>query len=459
MQMDFNNDGFKDIFVLRGAWLRGDYCKQPNSLLRNNGDGTFTDITKHSGMLSFHPTQTATWNDFNNDGWLDVFIGNESWQGNASSGLHPAELYINNHDETFTEVASQASCNVTGFIKGVTSGDYDNDGWQDLFVTSLSGHPFLLRNKGASGKIPVFEDVTETSKISTGLSRTFPTWFWDYDNDGWLDLFAGDFTFDMPISSYSAAEALNIPTGSAGACVLYKNNQDGTFTNVSQSTGLIRKAFAMGANFGDIDNDGYLDFYLGTGNPELESIVPNKLFKNVAGKKFTDITTPARVGHLQKGHAISFADLDNDGDQDIYIEMGGAYPGDAYYNSFYLNPGQDERNGWIALDLIGTKTNRSALGSRIKITITENGKVRRIYRDVNSGGSFGASPLRKEIGIGKAVLIDEIEIQWQRGSRQIFKNVIPNRFLRIREGDDRLEEIKLKKLNFKTDAMHAHGGH
>ena len=83
MQMDYNNDGFKDIFVLRGAWLRGNYGKQPNSLLKNNGDGTFTDVTITSGMLSFHPTQTATWNDFNNDGWLDVFIGNESWEGNA----------------------------------------------------------------------------------------------------------------------------------------------------------------------------------------------------------------------------------------------------------------------------------------------------------------------------------------------------------------------------------------
>src|SRR5690606_3129646 len=108
-------------------------------------------------------------------------------------------------------------------------------------------------------------------------SRTFPTWFCDYDNDGWLDIFVGDFTFERPISSYAAAEALGLPFGAAGSGIVYQNNGDGTFENVSAKLGLSEKtAFAMGANFGDIDNDGYLDLYLGTGNPELESIVPNR---------------------------------------------------------------------------------------------------------------------------------------------------------------------------------------
>ena len=98
----------------------------------------------------------------------------------------------------------------------------------------------------------------------------------------------------------------------------------------------------MSANFGDIDNDGFLDYYLGTGNPELESIVPNKMFKNINGNRFVDVTAAARVGHLQKGHGIAFADVDNDKDQDIYIEMGGAYKGDAFHNSLYLNPGQKQ---------------------------------------------------------------------------------------------------------------------
>ncbi|HEY3406052.1 MAG TPA: CRTAC1 family protein [Ohtaekwangia sp.] len=457
MQMDYNNDGFKDIFVLRGAWLRGNYGRQPNSLLKNNGDGTFTDVTIASGILSLHPTQTATWNDFNNDGWLDVFIGNESWEGNAISGLHPAELFISNQDGTFTNVAAQAHVELIGFVKGVTSGDYNNDGWKDIFVTSISGERFLLKNKGTAEAIPIFEDATKQAHVAVeGISRTFPTWFWDYNNDGWLDIFVGDYTFEKAISTYSAAEALNIPTGTAGAGILYRNNQDGTFTNVSQEVGLVKKAFTMGANFGDIDNDGYLDMYLGTGNPELESIVPNKLFKNIAGKRFADVTAPARVGHLQKGHAISFADVDNDGDQDIYIELGGAFKGDAFHNSFYVNPNQDERNKWIVIDLVGRKTNRSAIGSRIKVTFTEDGRKRSVYREVNSGGSFGASPLRKEIGIGHTEIIDEIEIQWHPGTTQVFKNIRPNQFLRIEEGSDVIELIPARVFRFNAGHSHVH---
>jgi hypothetical protein len=258
MQMDFNNDGFTDIFVSRGAWLRGRFGLQPNSLIKNNGDGTFTDITTRSGLLSFHPSQTATWNDFNNDGWLDVFIGNESWEGNASSGLHPCELYLNNQDDTFVNVAKEAGCDVTGFVKGVTSGDYNNDGWQDLFVSTLSGKRYLLRNEGMHGKIPAFEDVTAEANLADGFARTFPTWFWDYNNDGWLDIFVADFTFDKPISSYSAAEALGLATATSGTLILYKNNRNGTFTNVSDESGLRKTAFAMGANFGDIDESGAL---------------------------------------------------------------------------------------------------------------------------------------------------------------------------------------------------------
>lgn len=169
-----------------------------------------------------------------------------------------------------------------------------------------------------------------------------------------------------------------------------------------------------------------------------------------------DVTAPARVGHLQKGHAISFADVDNDGDQDIYIELGGAYKGDAFHNAFYVNPGQDDRNKWIVPDLAGTKANRSAIGSRIKVTFMEDGKRRSVYRDVNSGGSFGASPLRKEIGIGRAEIIDEIEIQWHPGGKQIFRNVRPNQFLRITQGVDTIENVPTRMLRFNAGHFHEH---
>ena len=205
----------------------------------------------------------------------------------------------------------------------------------------------------------------------------------------------------------------------------------------------------MGANFGDIDNDGYPDMYFGTGNPDFKSLVPNKLFKNIDGKRFADVTTSSRTGNLQKGHGVAFVDFRNIGVQDIFIQMGGAYKGDSYTSSLYVNPGQNNNN-WISLKLEGVKANKAAIGSRIKVTFTENGTQRSVYKDVNSGGSFGSSPLQQEIGIGQAKLIDEIKIRWA-GSQTVqqFKNVAPNQFLHITEGRAQADVIHLKKLNFK----------
>ncbi|GGH29929.1 hypothetical protein GCM10007423_17700 [Dyadobacter endophyticus] len=450
-QTDYNNDGFKDIFVLRGAWLGSPYGDQPNSLLRNNGDGTFTDVTIDAGLLSHHPTQTATWNDFNNDGWLDVFIGNETTIG---ANYHPCELYLNNKNGTFTEVAKQTKTDVAAFVKGVTSGDYDNDGWNDLFISTLSGRRFLLRNKGAANGGISFEDVTQAATLDQDQNRSFATWFWDYDNDGWQDILCGDYTMDYALSYYAAAERLGNSPKFHGQPVLYHNNHDGTFTNVTKAMGLDKTGFAMGGNFGDIDNDGYLDIFIGTGNPSYKSLIPNKMFKNIGGKGFADVTTSAKVGSLQKGHSVAFADMDNDGDQDIYIEMGGAYIGDAYQNSFFMNPGQSANN-WISVNLEGVAANKAAVGSRIKLTFTENGQKRSVYRVVSSGGSFGSQPFKREIGLGQARTIDEVEIRWNgSGKVQKLQNIAANQFIKIREGAAAPEKVLIKKLTFKHSEKH-----
>jgi hypothetical protein len=149
---------------------------------------------------------------------------------------------------------------------------------------------------------------------------------------------------------------------------------------------------------------------------------------------------------LQKGHGISFADMDNDGDQDIYIKMGGTFPGDAYQSAFFLNPGQGN-NHWITVQLEGVNANRDAVGSTLKLVITENGKRRTIFRDVNSGGSFGSSPMRREIGLGNAARIDSLEVRWHgKGSEsQVFTNIDANQCIRITEG-----EAGIKKIEYKT---------
>ncbi|MEP7376711.1 MAG: CRTAC1 family protein [Chitinophagaceae bacterium] len=444
VQTDYNNDGFKDVFVLRGGWMK-QFGKQPKSLLRNNGNGTFTDVTKESGLLSFHPTQTATWADFNNDGWLDVFIGNET---SSEQDVNPCELYINNKNGTFSETAQKSGCQIIAFVKGVTSGDYDNDGLADIFISTLDGRKILLKNESTKGGIVKFTDVTQQAGLSKNTTRTFPTWFWDYDNDGWLDILVCGYEFSGSLAWYAAAEALGVSPGKSGKVFLFRNNHDGTFEEVSDKVGLNRIAFAMGSNFGDIDNDGYLDMYLGTGNPLYQSLVPNKLFKNIEGRRFIDVTTSARVGNLQKGHGVSFADLDNDGDEDIYIDMGGIYKGDAYQNSLYTNPGQNN-NRWINISLEGTTSNRIAIGAKIKVTFDENGVTRSVYRDVNSGGSFGSNPLTQHIGIGQATTIQSIEIKWPvTDTTQVFKNLQPGNTLKIKEGVNSFSEMQLRKVDF-----------
>jgi tetratricopeptide (TPR) repeat protein len=448
IQADYDNDGDTDIFVLRGAWMRK-YGRQPNSLLRNNGDGTFTDVTIKSGLYSEFPTQAGTWNDFNNDGYLDLFIGNES-----SDESYPSELYLNNQDGTFTNVAKAAKCDVVAYIKGATSADYDNDGDIDLFLSGMNKRKILLKNTGLKNGIPQFTDVTDQAGLAGINVMTFPTWFWDYDNDGWQDIFVCGYQYSGSIAGEIAMEALNIPNESS-KMYLYHNNHDGTFSDVSKESGLSKTVFAMGSNYGDIDNDGFLDMYLGTGNPDYKSLSPNRLFRNMGNGKFADVTVSGRVGNLQKGHAVAINDLDNDGDNDIFIEVGGAYLGDSFSNSLYMNPGQNN-NRWIKLQLEGTDSNRSAIGSKVKVTFKEKGVSRSVYRILNSGGSFGASALRMEIGIGEATIIDQIEITWPKNQKkQTFKNIKPNQYIKIIEGENNFSKIGIKRTVFSTAGAHS----
>jgi len=448
VQADYNNDGFLDILVLRGAWM-GAYGKQPNSLLRNNGDNTFTDVTIEAGLLSFNPTQAGVWADFNNDGWLDLFIGNEADPDN----IYESEFYINNGDGTFTNNAVSAGLTVTSasnphFVKGATAIDFNNDGWMDLYVSTLlhGSKNLLYINKGLdkSGNL-IFDEIGESIGLGATIS-TFPTWSFDYNNDGWMDIFVAGYRTlsNIPIAGEIVRELLG-ETYTAETIHLYKNN-GGVFEDVTIEVGLNKIGHAMGSNFGDLDNDGYLDIFLNTGEPNFQSIIPNRVFRNNLAETFQDVTTAGGFGNIQKGHGVSFSDIDNDGDQDIHTVMGGAYEGDNFFNSVLKNPYQNDNN-WISLRLEGTKANRSAIGSKIEVTTLEDGKQRKIYQVISSGGSFGASTLRAEIGLRQASEILEIKITWAgSGAQQVFKNMKLNSFYKIVEGNAQPQHLDLKPI-------------
>ncbi|MCZ6815174.1 MAG: CRTAC1 family protein, partial [Planctomycetota bacterium] len=437
---DYDNDGRLDILVMRGAWL-GDEGRQRLSLLLNEPDVTFADVTEIAGLGDWaRPTQSADWADYDLDGDLDLYVAGETGTrpqalgaGRKTVETYSCALFRNNGDGTFTDVARAAGVTNDQYAKAVVWGDYDDDGMQDIYVSNLGGPNRLYRNNGDG----TFSDVAESAGVREPI-YSFPAWFFDYDNDGRLDLFVAAYEGDVGML---CAEYLgHADRVRAARMKIYHNTGDGRFEDRTRELGLYRLAYAMGANYGDIDNDGWLDFYLGTGAPPYECIVPNLMFRNDRGRRFVDVTTAGGFGHLQKGHGVAFGDLDNDGDQDIYHQLGGFYPGDAYGNALFLNPGNG--NHWITLRLRGTKTNRFAVGARLTLTVEDGGVLRTIHRRVDTGGSFGASPHRVEVGLGKAVVVESLEIEWPVSrTRQVFRGLPGDRIIEITEGDDTLRTI------------------
>lgn len=453
---DYNNDGWADVLVLRGGWL-GTEGRYPVSLLRNQGNGTFVDVTVAAGLKHEFPSQSAVWFDFNNDGWLDLFIVNES----TGTNTQPCELYRNNGDGTFTECAEENGVAFVGFFKGVVSGDYNNDGRPDLFLSSQDRPKMLLRNDGPVGGATGgkarwhFTDVAEEAGV-TDPPASFPCWFWDYDNDGWLDIMVtGYFIQDV---GDIAADYLGFPHAGQRA-KLYHNNHDGTFTDVSKQVGLNKILHTMGCNFGDLDNDGWLDFYLGTGDPKFTTLIPNRMFRNDGGKRFQDVTSAGGFGQLQKGHAIAFGDINNDGHQDIFSKVGGAVEADNYHSQLFANPGND--NHWLKLSLEGVQTNRLALGVRVAVIVDTGAGERAIHRVVGTGASFGSSTVRQEIGLGQAKAIKRVELFWPvTGKTQVLTGLELDHAYQVKEGATAAVPMQLKSFAWQTGAAaHAHHHH
>ena len=459
IQADYNNDGFLDFYVMRGAWRGLEWMGQlPNSLIKNNGDGTYSDVTIASGMYDIHPTQSAVWFDFNTDGNLDLFVGNET---HTPKEMHPSQLFLNNGDGSFTDVAPQLGMDFKAYIKGVASGDVNNDNLPDLYISIISGANKLLVNKGGNSIADwQFEEVSKQWRVEEPL-ESFPTWFFDYNNDGFEDIFVSSFDkFSFFQQSREVAADYLGQKSNSDYPRLFANRKGEIFEDLTKQAGLQRIIPTMGCNFGDLDNDGWLDFYLGTGAPDYRAVVPNRMFRNNIGQSFQDVTYAGNFGHVQKGHGIAFADFDNDGDQDIYAVMGGAFSGDISQNVLFENPGSE--NQWLNIRLIGTSSNRSAIGAKIKLTVkNEDGTTREIFNTVSSGGSFGSNSLTQEIGLGSAQQVVNLAVNWPNGN-PIFIDYGPvksNQFLQIQENETSIKFLNVTPIPFNKsvkDHQHDH---
>jgi tetratricopeptide (TPR) repeat protein len=416
IQGDYNNDGCMDLLVLRGGWE----LPMRRSLLKNNCDGTFTDVTKQSGLSSVvTASQTAVWADVDNDGWLDLLVGNEN---------SPSQLFHNKGDGTFEDISHAAGIDKIAFSKGVTAADYDKDGFVDFYISNASGPNFLYHNNGNL----TFTEVGRQAGVQAPYF-SFAAWFFDYDNDGWPDLFVNPYfsSVEQAVRSYLGAPV------SVETLKLYRNKHDGTFEDITSKVGLDKVMMPMGSNFGDVDNDGFLDVYLGMGNPSFATMLPHTLLRNDGGKSFVDITASSGTGELHKGHGIAFADLERRGFDDIVSANGGAVPADKHTLRLFQNPGNG--NDWINLRLVGVKSNRSAVGAEIKITVESDEQAQRsiyraIYRTVGQSSSFGGNPMEQHVGLGHAARIVAIDVWWPATkTRQHFADVKNDQFLEIKE--------------------------
>ncbi len=427
---DYDNDGDLDVLLLRGGWEK----PLRMSLLRNRGDGVFDDVTVKAGLELPIASESAAWGDYDNDGKLDLFVCGEYQAPGAAPGDKPGDprnrsrLYHNQGDGTFKDVAAAAGVENLRCGKGSAWGDYDDDGKLDLFVSNM-GQPCRLYHNEGVGK---FKDVAAELGV-TGPPLSFSCWFWDFDNDGKLDLYVNDYRARV---SEVLLGAMGVRIEGGSRPHLYKNLGDGQFRDVAVDVGLDRPMAPMGANFGDIDDDGFLDLYLGTGDMSYEGLDIKLLFKNEEGLAFTDATIAAGVGHLQKGHGVSFADYDGDGDLDLFVELGGGTPGDQSYNALFRNPGSGRH--WLNVKLVGVESNASALGAHIRAdVVAADGARRSIQRTIGNNGSFGGNSLVEHIGLGDAAKLSLLTVRWPSGKTQTWNDIPANQLIVITEGRSR----------------------
>jgi VCBS repeat protein/ASPIC/UnbV protein len=419
---DYDNDGWVDIFFGRPF---GNY-----GLYRNLGDGTFKDVTAETGLLAAKPddhiaaTWVAAWSDVDNDGDLDLFLAQWGFKIPLVRGLMAkprmdSTLFINEGGR-FVDRTREYGLTETvedNYFIGAAFGDYNNDGYQDLFLSSpLRNTSVLLKN--VAGKR--FEPTTLIPRDEGGFVASFL----DFNHDGRLDLYWAGFT-DAKTSVEQVVFGEHRGEFRSGQTRIFLQTEQGQFI---ERTDLFDMPMStMGSSFGDINNDGCFDFYLGKGTPESWFILPNLMYvgKTVStrcAEALDNISMLQGFGTIQKGHGIVFADFDNDGDEDIYSSLGGMWPADKWPNQFFVNESR-LGNSWLKIRLRGRKTNYYGVGAKIKVT-AKNDRQETIVRyaliDLRTG--FGSSAYLAHVGLMDATSVEQVEVYWPgSGCRQTYK--------------------------------------
>ena len=428
---DYNNDGKLDLYVTNYG---------TNRLYRNDGDGTFTDVAEVAGVTEPRWSSSCAFADYDRDGNLDLYVVNyivfgideNPWCGLKEKGIRaycepdnfPAQsdtLFRNNGDGTFTDVTKSAGIyNITGKGLGVVWGDYNNDGAPDIYVANDSTENFFYHNNGDG----TFEEVgfmigvalSEDGAAENGMGTAFGDW----NNDGWLDL---------TVTNY--AQQTN---------TLYHNDADGFFTDATATTKTAQLTYpylGWATAFIDYDNDGYQDLFVANGHLH-ENLAElgqqgtygqrNLLFRNNDNGTFTEVSETLGPGMKLEdvSRGATFADYDSDGDIDIVVTNSNAAP------RLLRNDGGNEKN-YLQIRLIATKSTTDAIGARVKITTGDLTQM----REVRSGdGYLSQRDLTLHFGIGDYEQIDSIEVQWQSGVKQLIKSVPANQVLFLKENGD-----------------------
>jgi enediyne biosynthesis protein E4 len=390
---DYDNDGRPDIFVANAG-------NQNNFLYHNEGGGSFAKITSGRVVNDGGASWGAAWADYDHDGFLDLYVANNG----------DDFLYHNNRDGTFDRVTNSILARDGGNSRGCAWADYDNDGYPDLFVANSGAKNFLYHNNGDGSFTKI------TNGVVTADSGGNACAWGDYDNDGNLDLYVAR----------------------GGGCYLYRNNGDSTFTKITSGSLVTNASQGYAAAWADYDNDGWLDLYVaGVGN--------DFLYRNNGDGTFASITRGSLVSDGGSSQGCAWGDLDNDGFPDLFVSNNGQN------NALYRNNGNS--NHWLKVRCQGVGSNRSGIGTKVRLQARIGGQVLSQFREITSGDGLGGQGLVAMFGLGDATEVMTLRLEWPSGQVQVLTGVVPDQYLTLVEPSNqiRLSAARLRDGQFEFE--------